>query len=104
MVTKQKFCSECGAPLEENNHFCPACGAKIIDVDKSDQEKSPTKKVASTTPVENKKSSTDDAQSEKTTTHTHKTTPSTVVLHKEVLDIIWSKWPHRSSSQSMASA
>ncbi len=63
MSTKQKFCSECGAPLEESDRFCPVCGAKVV-VDEPDQKKSPTKKVPNPPPVENENRSTDDAQSE----------------------------------------
>lgn len=65
MSTKPKFCSECGAPLEENDHFCPVCGAKVMNEDESYQKKSPIEKKLGPTTEENKKQSTDDAQSEK---------------------------------------
>ena len=66
MRTKQRFCSECGVSLEENDHFCPVCGAKVLDEDESNQKKSSIKK---TTPLakESSKVSKDDIQSEKIT-------------------------------------
>ena len=54
MNTKSKFCSECGAPLEESNRFCPICGAKVIDLDASVLKKSPTKKAPSMPSYKNK--------------------------------------------------
>ncbi len=65
MSTEQRFCSECGAPLEENDHFCPVCGAKVVDMSSHSKKKSPTKKAPNSPPPENKKRSTDDTQSEK---------------------------------------
>ena len=51
MGTKQNFCTKCGTPLEESTHFCPACGTKVLDIEKS-----------------NKKSSIHDSQFENSTT------------------------------------
>ena len=50
MREKQRFCSECGAPLEENDHFCPVCGAKVVDVYEKNHENALGKN-ASTPPV-----------------------------------------------------
>lgn len=44
---KPKFCSECGASLGDNDHFCPVCGAKVVYVNESDQKKSSIKKAPS---------------------------------------------------------
>ncbi len=41
---KPKFCSECGAPLGENDRFCPVCGAKVVDMNNHSKKKFPTKK------------------------------------------------------------
>ena len=68
MSIKQKFCSECGAPLEENDRFCPVCGTKVIDEDENDERKPSSKKTPHSPVPENEKRSTDDAQSKKTTT------------------------------------
>ena len=34
-----KFCSECGAPLEEGARFCGECGAAITDIQDSAESK-----------------------------------------------------------------
>ena len=62
MSRKQRFCSECGAPLEENDHFCPVCGSKVMDAGESDQKKSPikkapTEKIITSSSQQNKKKS-----------------------------------------------
>ncbi len=41
--TKTKFCSECGAPLDEDALFCAECGAKVEDI-KTYRKKSPINK------------------------------------------------------------
>ncbi len=51
MNTKPKFCSECGAPLGENDRFCPVCGAKVVDADEPDHKKTPRKKVPTPPPT-----------------------------------------------------
>lgn len=54
---KPKFCSECGASLEENDHFCPVCGTKVVYVYESDQKKAPAKKAPTPPPPSKKKTS-----------------------------------------------
>lgn len=43
MSTKSKFCSGCGATLEEGARFCGVCGMKVIDADEHTQKKTSIK-------------------------------------------------------------
>lgn len=42
--TKSKFCSECGAQLEQNDLFCPICGEKVAELYDPTRKKYPTKR------------------------------------------------------------
>ena len=72
MSKKRKFCSQCGAPLEETDRFCPVCGAKVDDIIAPDQKKSPTKKAPIQSPDETEMKSTDGFLTEKITIHAQK--------------------------------
>ncbi len=52
MSIKQRFCSECGAPLGENDKFCPVCGTKVLELDTLEETKSPTENVSNSVSVD----------------------------------------------------
>lgn len=67
MKVESKFCSECGALLEENDHFCPVCGAKVAGLSEQKLKKSPKQKAPSPPAPKNTMRSIDDSRSKKNT-------------------------------------
>ena len=47
MNSISKFCSECGAPLEEDARFCGECGATVTDLPDSNESKLEQEKIES---------------------------------------------------------
>lgn len=55
MSIKSKFCSECDATLEENDRFCAVCGAKVVDMDEQNHEKSSARNASRAMPPKKSK-------------------------------------------------
>lgn len=50
---KKQFCTNCGAPLEENNKFCPDCGAKVTPAEATSEQQSGSQSAQSTQNTQN---------------------------------------------------